>query len=183
MSGLDENENTIIHLISTDDIKFSLPKKYVSISNILNTSLSFEDFKQEIDEKGDILLHVELESNILSKIVQYMDLRKGEEIILNTKKTKEEISEYNSPNTFTCKKNFETCFGIPKQEADFMRTFYRNRKMLYEVCEAANYLHIESLLHICCAIISCLMKGKKIEELKIIMDRTYIVPDNVDEEI
>lgn len=171
--SLDEKENIMITLKSTDGISYTLLKDWVCISEMIKTSL--------FDEKEDTTIQINLKSEILGLIIEYMRLRKGEELqILNMKEDNQ--TNYN----FIRKKNFQTCKGgdndIPKQEADFVRSFYRNRSLLYGVCEGANYLHIESLLHICCAVIACIMKRKKIEELKIIMDRSYIVPNDVDEE-
>ena len=87
-------------------------------------------------------------------------------------------------------KNFESGLsdphkgrGIPKEEADFMRKFYRNRSVLFGVIEGANYLEIESLLHIGCYVIACISKGRKNEDLPKILARDYVCPDNIDEEV
>jgi len=182
--GLDDTINSNIRLTSTDNISFTLPKKYVMISNMIKTSLSFEDFKQEEDENGNVVISLNIEGDILSLIVEYLKMREGNELYILNMRTKNETK--NEEFNFVRRKNFEKCKGgesdIPKREADFIRTFYRNRRLLYGVCEAANYLHIESLLHICCAVVACIMKGKSPEELKVIMSRGYVVPDNVDEE-
>jgi S-phase kinase-associated protein 1 len=182
--GLDDTINSNIILTSNDNSSFTIPKKYAMISNTIKTTLSSEDFKQEEDENDTVVLPLDLEGDILALIVEYMKMREGSELVIlnmrdNVERKKEEFN-------FVRRKNFEKCKGgdsdIPKREADFIRTFYRNRRLLYGVCEAANYLHIESLLHICCAVIACIMKGKSPEELKVIMSRGYVVPENIDEE-
>lgn len=182
---------TELLLVSNEGKKYFIPRKYIEISKVLSASLSDGENKQDMDEEGRVVLPIDLSSEILDKIVEYMNIRKGVEInILNMGKSREDLEKFdNLPTTIVRHKNIEVCQGdrnkangVPKTEADFIRSFSKVRRVLFEVCEAANKLHIESLLHACCATIACIIKGVPEDRVKVIMSRDYVAPDDADEE-
>lgn len=173
-------------LVSNEAKKYVIPRKYIEISKVLSASLSDNENKQDMDDEGRVVLPIDLKNEILDKIVEYMNIRKGTEIhILNMGKSREHLEKFdNLPTTIVRHKNIEVCQGdrnkangVPKTEAEFIRSFSKVRRLLFEVCEAANKLHIESLLHACCATIACIIKGVPEDRVKVIMSRDYVAAD------
>lgn len=52
-------------------------------------------------------------------------------------------------------------------DADFVNSV--DKKMLFQICLGANYMDISSLLHLCCAKVATMIKGKSPEEIKTIL--------------
>jgi len=53
-----------------------------------------------------------------------------------------------------------------KRDADFIDNVGNDRQQLYNLISAANYLDMKSLLHLGCAKVASLIKGKPLDEVK-----------------
>ncbi len=150
--SLDEHIEEFITIISNDNIEYKVNKKFLSISNFLNTALELENNK---------IINVNVNSNILSIILEYINHHQGTpgkipEQPLRSKNLKDLIDEQDA--------NFINKIGGETENEP------EKRKVLYELITACNYLDLKCLLYISCAKIASLIKGEPLEKIKNILN-------------
>ncbi len=165
----DTSEETLITLISNDKQSFQCTLKEIKCSNLLIAAFNgtvdkmqplegMEEKKEDSKEtplnidknNNEIVLH-SIDGKTLNYIVQFLKEHNGVEPACPEKPVRsKEMSEI----TTNWMANFID--NIVKQDI----------KDLYKVISAANYLYINSLLHICCAKIASMLKGVPIDQIK-----------------
>lgn len=143
----DANATTIITLISKDLGRFEIDKKSAFVSTLIKESLEKDDTPElEIPSVNSV---------VLEKVVEYMKHHKGKEEEKPEKPIKSKIMS-------------EVC--TDQWDATFIDAVgLLGNQILYDVILAANYLDMQTLLHIGCAKVASLIKGQPLEKLKEIL--------------
>jgi S-phase kinase-associated protein 1 len=145
--GLDmSDDDQIVNLISKDDIKFTINKKNCCMSVLVQTAIN----ENSVDNVVPIL---SVNGKILEIIVTYMNHHQG----IVPPEIEKPLKDKNLKNI------------INEWDAKFIDTVSKNQQQLYDLILAANYMHIESLLHLGCAKIASLIKGEPLEKIKEIL--------------
>jgi hypothetical protein len=147
--SLDNNtecDSVIITLISKDGQRFDCTYKEIKCSTMLTSA--FNDI-QSSEEKEIILPSIEGET--LSNIVKFLKQHNGVEPPLPEKPVKT-----NNMKDITTEWMASFIEEICKDDTE----------NLYKLISAANYLFINSLLHICCCKVAALIKGLPLDEIK-----------------
>lgn len=142
----DENNDNIskITLVPKDDTKNSvvIQKSYASISNVIKHTL-------DLDPDATVL-PLAIDSKILEYIGDYFNHHKGCELPSIPKPL--------------LSNNFQNVCKDP-WDYEFIEKHAKDISVLYEIIKSANYLDISSLMHLGCAKIATLLKGKNINEI------------------
>merc|ERR1711964_369241 len=150
LGGDDDDELTLISYDATNPdeenpAKFSISKKAALMCSLVKNIIEGDKTADEIEIK-------KVNGPILNLVVEYLKHHDGEvpaEIKKPIKSTKmEKIVE-------------------DKWDADFINK--QTKKVNFQVILATNYMDIKSLLHLGCAKIATLIKGKSPEEIKKIL--------------
>lgn len=155
----DEEEEDLITLVpsnaTSDEKRIKIPRSYASMSSLIATALEDDPNCEEVP-----ILSVETEA--LEKVVEYLKIHRGvvPEIVPQPVKFNN-IRECISNNN-----------GNPK-DADFVESLKNDKKLLYDVTIAANYMDIKSLLYLLCAELATRIKGQPLEKIKHILDPEY----------
>jgi len=149
IQGLDEDEGTEeITLTSKNGTKFTIIKKHALISKLIEKAL-------ENDKDATNIPIVGVTEDVLKLIVRFMKHHEGSEKKIIEKPLKStRMSE-------VCKDPWDVVF---MDEIDV------KRQTLYDVILAANYMDIKSLLHLGCAKVASLIKGKPLQQVKNILE-------------
>jgi S-phase kinase-associated protein 1 len=153
--GLDDGEGDI-SLVSKDEKQsFTLPKKYAFLSKLVKCTSEQDREATQID------LH-SVQSNILSGIVSYLNHHKGVE----PKEIKKPLRSLDIAKVVD-----------DNWDATFINSFVQQE--LHDIIVAANYMDIPSLLHLGCARVASLIKGKTNEEIRTMFNEGKVgfVPD------
>lgn len=145
--SLDDTPTPPIKLISKDKKEYVLDRKYASVSNLVKTTLETDKSADEVPIPG-------VSGAILEEVVSYMNRHKGTEPPIVEKPLRSKAMKD------VCKEPLD---------ADFIDRIGENRQMLYDLILAANYMHINSLLHLGCAKVASLIKGQPLEKIKDIL--------------
>lgn len=147
--SLDSDDNdTMITLRSNDDKLFSIEKKNV-ISGLVKTAMEGDNTAKEIP--------VNVHSKTLQIIVDYMNKKNGNPKRVISQPLKDNILSNSVSNE-------------DKWEVEFIEKLKPNEE-LWSIVEMCNYMDIESLLHLSCAKVASLVKGKSDKEIKVIMEK------------
>ena len=136
------NDVEIINIISSDNIKYELTRKELSLSMMITTAIDNDNNEKE--------LIVQVPSKTLSKIVEWLKYHNGGIIEAIAKPVCcDDISNIVS--------EWDTKFikGLTKRE-------------FIDITNYSNYLDIKSLLDICCAQVALMIKSRNIEEIQYI---------------
>ena len=162
-SGLDEEtKEDLITLISNDTKEFQINKNYLNISGFLSAAMK--------DDENETRFKVNVHSKTLKEIIKYMNYHKGVhpepiKIPLQSLVFKE-----------ICKDEFDANFIEDIKQNDLQD--------LYDITLAANYMSIDSLLHLGSAKIASMIKGKSTAETEEILNpETYRKKENTVENI
>jgi len=142
-----EVQDRNINLISNDGKVFQISLKYASISPVITEAFSCDQDTED--------LPTSFSSVILGAIIDYFNMCKGQQMALVEKPLRSKImSEVTDA-----------------ESAAYMDTFVTNnsKQELYNLISAANYFQIIPLLHLGCAKVAALIKGKPIDEIKSIL--------------
>lgn len=146
--SLDEIDSDLssVVFISKDGVKFTINREYAKLSNVIKTTIEEDPNTTEIPFPS-------IQSNILQKVVEFLEHHKGEapaipEKPVRSKNMKEITTEW--------------C-------ANFTNEIAVNRETFYSLISAANYLDIQSLLHICCAKVATIIKGEPVDKIKSVL--------------
>jgi len=161
--GLDDDDQETIVLISNDEPnpqRFEITKKAASLCNLIKSILDGDASAKEIPIK-------KVRGDILALIVEYLKRHNGKkpaEIAKPIRSVKmEKIVE-------------------DKWDADFINKM--SKKVIFQVILGANYMDLPSLLHLGCAKIATLIKGKSPEEIKnILSDESNEVPEEAKDDV
>jgi hypothetical protein len=136
MESLDPVESTTqITLQGSDGCTFTLPLKYAEISNVIKDTCELSASRDGTFPIG----HGQATREVLGKIVEYMQLREGQE---------------NPPVKPPIVTTLEDKIKDPKDFGFLMSM--EDRDFVIRVLNVANYLHIPSLLPLLCARIASL---------------------------
>merc|ERR1719229_155345 len=148
MGGLDDEDDELLILISSEDDnprEFEISRKAALMCNLVKSILEGDANAKKIPIK-------KVRGDILELIVTYLKHHNGkkpEEIAKPIRSVKMER------------------IVADKWDADYINKM--NKKTIFQVILGANYMDLPSLLHLGCAKIATLIKGKSPEEIKNIL--------------
>merc|ERR1712045_1061180 len=148
MGGLDDGDDECLILISSEDDnprEFEISRKAALMCNLVKSILEGDANAKKIPIK-------KVRGDILELIVNYLKHHNGkkpEEIAKPIRSVKMER------------------IVADKWDADYINKM--NKKTIFQVILGANYMDLPSLLHLGCAKIATLIKGKSPEEIKTIL--------------
>jgi len=148
MGGLDDDEDETLILISSEDDnprEFEISRKAALMCNLVKSILEGDANAKKIPIK-------KVRGDILELIVNYLKHHNGkkpEEIAKPIRSVKMER------------------IVADKWDAEYINKM--NKKTIFQVILGANYMDLPSLLHLGCAKIATLIKGKSPEEIKNIL--------------
>jgi len=148
VGGLDDDEEQTLTLVSmeeTDPQKFAINKKAAEMCKLVRSILEGDASATEIPIK-------KVKGDILALIVEYLKHHNG--------KVPAEIAK--PIRSVKMEKIVED-----KWDADFINNM--SKKVIFQVILGANYMDVPSLLHLGCAKIATLIKGKSPDEIKQIL--------------
>jgi S-phase kinase-associated protein 1 len=157
MGGLDEDDGaTVLTLVSMEEAdpgKFEISVKAASMCKLVRSILEGDKAATEIPIK-------KVSKEILELIVEYLKHHDG--------KVPAEIAK--PIRSVQMNKIVED-----KWDADFIDGM--NKKTIFQVILGANYMDVPSLLHLGCAKIATLIKGKSPDEIKQILSEDSDKPE------
>ena len=175
--GLDFDGTKTIKLVCNNNYTYELPCSYLLISDLLKAALENDNSANE--------LNVNINNDTMKYIVEYLNLRKGEEIRIGyshlTKMTASEKEEEmkrlsNEKISYKCKST-EMSVNLPdnKEEVAFIDQFTKETHgpALKSVLEAANYLGIASLVALCAIKIRSFSIGVRTKDLRSVIETIF----------
>jgi len=158
--GLDEEDDQTLTLVSMEETnpqKFVINNKAAEMCKLVRSILEGDPSATEIPIK-------KVKGEILASIVEYLKHHNG--------KIPAEIAK--PIRSVKMDKIVED-----KWDADFINNM--SKKMIFQVILGANYMDVPSLLHLGCAKIATLIKGKSPDEIKqILSDESDKVENKTD---
>lgn len=141
----------IFQLVSSDGQGFIIPKQYAILSLLVKSAL-------DKDQNELYLKLPSVHSNELKHIVQYLVQKDGDTKVAVRKPLQENM--------------VKSCITECKWEADFIDNIAsESLHNLRELTQAANYMDIHSLLHLCCSKVALVLKGKTSQQMKEMMSK------------
>lgn len=143
-----------------------MDRKIALISSLIKTAVESDPEAKEVAIPG-------VTGNILELVISYMKHHKGTEPALIDKPLRSKVMKD------VCKDPFD---------ATYIDEIGEDRQQLYDLILAANYMHVNSLLHLGCAKVASLIKGQPVEKIKDILAqgskgaRVFSKADHPDEE-
>ena len=144
MSTMSNSTHDVI-LISSDDVTFTLPVTVANLSVFIRT---MTDDCIIDNEEIDPIPMIRINSKVLSMVIEFMQ-------------------HYHTEAMLTIKKPLITPYI-----GDVVQTWYasfienvKNKDMLYDIINAANYMHIQPLLELSCAMTALIIREKSISEI------------------
>jgi len=150
MSLEDDNQPTYITLTTKDGGSQRVNKAYACISKVLATTLESDPTATEVP-----LNEPEINASILADVAAYIEHHKGTEPAIVEKPLRSKLMK--EVTTAWC--------------AEFIDRIGEDRKKLYAMISCANYLDIQSLLHLGCAKVASLIKGQPLDKIKEILTK------------
>jgi len=155
--GLDADLEDNLTLVSCDDVgaskSFTIDRQSAMMCNLVKSIIEGDNDVSKIEIK-------KVQGDILELIVSYLKHHKGnvpQEIAKPIRSVKME--------------------KIVEDEWDAKFINGLNKKTVFQIILGANYMDIKSLLHLGCAKIATLIKGKSPEEIKKILSEEDDVPE------
>jgi len=146
IQGLDDAEDTMITLVASDnETTFSVVKAFVKMSKLVCNII-------EGDSDADRIQVKQVDGETLDKIVEYINHHKGVEPAEIAKPIRSVKMEKIVEDPWDA----EFINGLPK-------------RALFQLILGANYMDCKSLLHLGCAKVATMIKGKSPEEIKQIL--------------
>jgi S-phase kinase-associated protein 1 len=148
IGGLDDDDSDTLILVSSEDDnprEFEISRKAALMCNLVKSILEGDSAAKKIPIK-------KVRGDILELIVEYLKHHNGkkpDEIAKPIRSVKMER------------------IVADKWDADYINKM--NKKTIFQVILGANYMDLPSLLHLGCAKIATLIKGKSPEEIKNIL--------------
>jgi S-phase kinase-associated protein 1 len=146
--GLDAEapKSSAVKLVSKDNVALEVERKSALISNLVKTSLDSDPNAAE--------LPLQVTGSVLRLVVEYMNHHKGREPELIEKPLRSRLMR-----------------DVVKDQwdAEFIDRVGANKRLLYDLVLAANYLDVRSLLHLACAKVASFIKGQPLDKVKEIL--------------
>lgn len=184
--GLDENEEQMFTLYSSYDKskKFEIRKSYlVNLSHTIKKAV-------ETDKETDDLELDLVDPATLETIIYYLnDVRKGKVVtiglsdldLLPPEERKQKIEENEYSKICFSRDMIENLPDLP-DDVKFIDSINKGEQ-LNNLVNAANYLGIFTLLHLCCMKIASLINGVNIENIKrYLEEKDFVAPELLEEE-
>lgn len=162
LGGLDDGDDEDLTLISCDEenpAKFTIAKKAAMMCNLVKNIIEGDQTAKEIEIK-------KVSGPILNLIVEYLTHHNG--------KVPAEIAK--PIRSVKMEKIVEDPW-----DAEFINK--QTKKVIFQIILGANYMDIKSLLHLGCAKIATLIKGKSPEEIKKILGDDEDAGDGKDQKV
>jgi len=141
VKGLDDDSGSdILKLKSQEGEIYEVPKKICMMSELIKTMA-------EGDKEADDIPLLNVKSNVLKKVVEYMRYHAD-----NPPKDIEKPLK--SPNMSEV---------VSQWDADFVDV---DQELLFELILAANYMDVKPLLDLACAKVATMIKGKNPEQIR-----------------
>lgn len=143
-----------------------MDRKIALISSLIKTAVESDPDAKEVAIPA-------VASDIMELVISYMKHHNGSEPPIIEKPLRSKVMKE------VCKDPFD---------ATFIDDIGENRQQLYDLILAANYMHVNSLLHLGCAKVASLIKGQPLEKIKDILNqgsrgpRVYSKADDQEEE-
>ena len=139
------NSSCNVILISSDDVTFTLPVTVANVSVFIRTITG----ECTIDnEEIDPIPMIRINSKVLSMVIEFMQ-------------------HYHTEPMLTIQKPLITPYigdVVQNWYASFIENV-KNKDMLYDIINAANYMHIQPLLDLSCAMTALIIREKSISEI------------------
>merc|ERR1711964_326629 len=145
LEGDDDDELTLISCDEENPAKFSISKQAASMCNLVKAIIEGDKTATEVEIK-------KVKGPILKLVVDYLKHHDGK-VPAEIKKPIQSIK---------MEKVVEDAW-----DAEFINK--QSKKVIFQIILGANYMDIKSLLHLGCAKIATLIKGKSPEEIKKIL--------------
>jgi len=189
LGGLDEDDGDMITLVCNKDdpraAKFNLPKKAAMMSNLVKNNIEGAKTERICSNPDCKAIYNSLEldecSKCRGKLEDQVELKKVSEPILDLIVTYLKHHDGKIPDTIAKpirSTEMKKIVGDP-WDAQFINGKFedpaekskcpKDKKEIFQVILAANYMDIKSLLHLGCAKIATMIKGKSPEEIKKIL--------------
>jgi len=144
MSTMSNSTHDVI-LIANDNVSFTIPVTVANLSVFIRT---ITDDCIIDNEEIDPIPMIRINSKVLSMVIEFMQ-------------------HYHTEPMLTIKKPLITPYI-----GDVVQTWYasfienvKNKDMLYDIINAANYMHIQPLLDLSCAMTALIIREKSISEI------------------
>ena len=161
VKSLDE-QTDVISLDNVEQTDVESLKLTLSVNDTINVDVDkakIKNFSKMIDnaltsDSTNImyLSNTEVNEKSLSLIAKYIELHDSP-----PEKIKSPLSSANMTDVTN------------KNDAEFIDEVGKDREQLFNLIKSANYLMMDSLLHLCCAKVASLIKGKQLDEIKEIL--------------
>lgn len=137
-----------VNLVSSDGVTFSVPVRAAKLSNLVSM-MTDEDFPDELnDEKMEDIPILRVRSQVLDMIVSFM-------------------IHYDIDPMVTIEKPLvSNIIGNVVQHWYAVFIEHMNKDMLYDLVNAANYMHIQPLLELACAGVAISINNKTTTEIE-----------------
>lgn len=142
LDGDDSLDDLILQ--SNDGAEFKIPREFALISKLVSASVYGEPAAKKLP-----ILRVT--GDTLKLVVEYMQHHKSVEPNIIPKPLRS--------------KNMQDVVDDP-WDAQFIDRVGEDRHQLYDLVSAANYMDIDSLLHLGCAKVASIIKGQPLEKIK-----------------
>lgn len=154
--SLDDNEemkDVSLFLVSKEGEKLNVSQRVAKRAKLVSTALENDDKATEIPTPG-------ISTPILKLVIEYLEI--WDNWILVKGSEPEEIKR-----PLRSKNMKDVVANVI--EAEFIDRIGNNRQELYDLILAANYIDMNSLLHLGCAKVASLIKGEPLEKIKDIL--------------
>lgn len=163
--GLDDDGVEMITLVSNDGVKFELPLEYAIMSTHIKT------ITEECEDRE--IQFPRIDSTILKHIVDYLNNHKGVPGSLGVNNIKDNntkpMEKDNLIDILTIEyKDSMPSLEVCKNDAEFADNMVA-RKEIYEILDAANYMHINCLIHLLSVKIALLIRHNP-NNIKIVLE-------------
>jgi len=165
LGGLDDDGDDELTLISCDEespAKFAISRKAALMCNLVKNIIEGDKTAKEIEIK-------KVSGPILNLIIEYLKHHDGKVPAEIAKPIR--VSEAQASSEVMMEKIVEDAW-----DAEFINK--QTKKTIFQIILGANYMDIKSLLHLGCAKIATLIKGKSPEEIKKILGDDEETGDN-----
>lgn len=167
ISGLDnedveDNQETIYYIVSTDNDKFPIKKEEIKLSGLLRTTF------EGIDDDNQIPVNVN--SNILNFIMIYLKYHAKFPVPENNIKEKLDSNKFS--DEVECKWDVDFIENIVMVDPDVAKS------NLFDLLNMANYMEINTLIYLIAAKVASMIKGESFDKIKKILSLDYPYENN-----
>jgi hypothetical protein len=176
VSGLDEDTKMVkIYFIDNPDNKVEVRYSSIKFSGLIKTMAETDE------EEDEFPIATKCSPDLLDIFIKYMDYHEKTGHHLEVDSETKEVTYVGVKKPVISSDHSENV--IDKWDSDFVDNdiMLKNiehkdnkniigKKRLYEMIGLANFMDVQSLLHLCSSKMACMIKGKTLEEIKKITD-------------